>query len=405
MKLWHARYAIPARNGVRTEEADFYLPSATAVRRAIVERGHVPIAVDPRVPAKVEWWDIKTTGWQIQLLRALRNQLEHVAPNTALQRIAENESDRRRKIALTPVLRVLAAGGSFGDALRALNLFDRPVLAILTTGDQSGGLAETIDHAIAHLEEKAKQRRSMLMTLGWLVFDLVSIVSSVFGTQFWYLPYLRQSGIQSHDPAAIARFQHYLSLAEWVNGGLVVLCTAMMLAMIVAGAMFSYDRRWATTIIASCAVRLPVFSSYALHASMVDTSLMLSRLLRGRVALDKAITIVAENTLETRVKAYWRACLDAIDKGSTPQRALARPPWSSMERQHIMAIQKGSQLADLMPKLAQERTFKAAAARRNLVLIGVVFLMTVFGIGVAVSAGLVWLQNEGLVATMDSMRR
>src|ERR1700722_2085829 len=171
MKLFHAKYAQARPGGVNILEEDFYLPDAHSVRRQLRSKGLWPISISELKPTLFEWMDVRSRGWQIQLLRALRFQSVTASAGTALLNIIESEQDPKRRMAFLPTRTVLKGGGSFSEALRALRLMDSATMAIITAGERAGDLKGVIQHAIEHAEEKGKGLKVVLTALSWLAFD------------------------------------------------------------------------------------------------------------------------------------------------------------------------------------------------------------------------------------------
>src|SRR3984957_20703620 len=206
MKLFHAKYAQARPGGVNILEEDFYLPDAHSVRRQLRSKGLWPISISELKPTLFEWMDVRSRAWQTQLLRALRFQSVSASAGTALLNIIEGEQDPRRRLAFLPTRTVLKGGGSFSEALRGLRLMDAATMAIITAGARAGDLKGVIQHAIEHTEEKGKQYKTVIAALSWLSFDITNIIGAVWGAQFGFIPYLKNQGIKSTDPKAIARF-------------------------------------------------------------------------------------------------------------------------------------------------------------------------------------------------------
>ena len=213
MKLFHARFSKPlACGGVIIEEDDFYLPDQHSVRRQLRNRGYFPIKIYEQKPPLLEWMDVRSRDWQIQLLRAIRFHTATASAGTALLSIIEGESDPRRRLAFLPTRTVLKGGGSFSDALARLKLLDAATMAIITAGERAGDLKGVIQHAIEHVEQKGKQYKAMMAALGWLAFDIINIVGAIWGAQFGFIPYLRDQGIKDEGatPEAIEKFNRGL---------------------------------------------------------------------------------------------------------------------------------------------------------------------------------------------------
>lgn len=405
MKLWHAKYAIPVAGGQpQVVEEEFYLPNPADVRRYLRARGFWPIDIYERKKPLVEWFDVRSQKWAMQLLRSLRFQTATSSAGTALLNIIENEHDPKRRIAFLPTRTVLKAGGTFAEALRQLRLLDAATLAIIIAGERAGDLKGVIPHAIEHIEEKGKQMRIVMTALSWVGFDIFSVISTVWGAQFQFIPYMREKGIESTDPVAIAKFQASVNLGSAINMTVLVFCTA--LTIIAAAAMYTYVRNrhkpdhWLNRLM----TRLPLFSKYLQNVSFSDSGKLLARLLRGHVPFDETLQILIDSTLDPSVLDYWRRAQQRVRAGAPAMRALARAPLNKSEQDQIITALDSQQIAEVFAAISDERKLMAKDSQRKIFLLGMMLMMGVFGVVTLTTLYLVMIQNSGFMDSLQSMR-
>jgi type II secretory pathway component PulF len=407
MKLFHARFSKPlAGGGVIIEEDDFYLPDAHSVRRQLRNRGFFPITIYEQKPPLLEWMDVRSRDWQIQLLRAIRFQTATASAGTALLNIIEGESDPRRRLAFLPTRTVLKGGGSFSDALARLKLLDAATMAIITAGERAGDLKGVIQHAIEHVEQKGKQYKTMMAALGWLAFDIINIVGAIWGAQFGFIPYLRSQGVKDEGatPEVVERFNKGLELATWMNGSLLFITTAAILGLTFIAGSYWFNRHRHDHFSAKLIMKLPLFSSYLQHASLHDTCKLMSRLLRGKVPLADAMTIIIDSVFEPAGRKYWSESRERIMAGVETSRALARWPLTKAERDQIHTIQSVDQLSEVYEAIAGERQLMSMSERRKIVMGGIMVMMFLFGATVLVMIYLLMLQNQGFLNSLSGLR-
>jgi len=405
MRLWVAKYAAPMASGPpQVIQEDFYLPTANDVRRFLRTRGFHPISIRERKKPLFEWFDVRSQKWALQLLRALRFQTATASAGTALLNIIENEQDAKRRIAFLPTRTVLKAGGSFADALKQLRLMDAPTLAIIIAGEKAGDLKGVIPHAIQHIEEKGKQMRIVAAALGWFVFDIFSVFSTVISAHFQFIPYLKEKGVESNDAAAVERFQTALSRAEFINTTLMVL----LCGLTIFGGMIAYsylrNRDKPDHWLNKWLVRTPLFSAYLRNTSFSDTGKLMARLLRGHVPLDDALLILQESTIDPSVLDYWRKSHARMMAGAPPNRALARWPLTKTEQDQIATVQESQQVAEVFESIAEERKLMAKDSQRKIMVMGMVFMMSIFGIVTLTMIYLVMIQNQGFMDSLSQLR-
>jgi type II secretory pathway component PulF len=405
MKLFHATFAQPRPGGVVTIlEDDFYLPDQHAVRRQLRNKGFWPIRIREQKPPLLEWMDVRTRAWQIQLLRALRFQSASASAGTALLNIIEGEQDARRRMAFLPTRTVLKGGGSFSEALRELRLMDAATMAIITAGERAGDLKGVIQHAIEHSEEKGKQLKKVLAALTWLSFDISNIIGAVWGAQFGFIPWLKKEGTKSTDPVAIEKFNHAITVATWINGSLLVIISGLILAVVVLGALYWVNRHRPDHFTSKWLMKAPIFSSYMRNSGLQDSCKLMTRLLHGKVPLVEALDIIIESAIEPANKVYYKDARDRVMAGVEPARALARWPLNKGERDQIATIQSVEQLAEVYTAIGEERGLMAKGDQRRITVLGVMTMMFFFGAVVLTMIYLLMIQNQGFLDSMNSMR-
>ncbi len=404
MKLYHARY-VNVQNGRQIiAEEDYYMPDAHSVRRQLRSKGFWPITINEMRPPLFEWMDVRSRTWQTQLLRALRFQSATASAGTALLNIIEGEQDAKRRLAFLPTRTVLKGGGSFSDALRALRLLDAATMAIITAGERAGDLKGVIQHAIEHTEEKGKHYKTIVAGLSWLSFDIINIIGAVWGAQFGFIPYLKKQGTKATDPESIAKFEHAITLATWVNGSLLVLITLAILAVVVFGGLYWANRHRSDHFTSKFMMKAPIVSSYLRNVNLQDSCKLMARLLRGKVPLADALKIIIDSTFEPATRSYWNSSLDRIMAGVEPARALSRWPLMKAESDQIMTIQSVDQLAEVYEAICEERALMAKNDQRRITMAGVMIMMVLFGATVLTMIYLLMIQNESFLDNLKSMR-
>jgi type II secretory pathway component PulF len=404
MKLFHARYAQRQAKIIKVMEDDFYLQDIRSVRRHLRSRGFWPISIREQKPPMFEWMDVRSRGWQVQLLRALRFQTGTASAGTALLNIIEGETDQARRLAFLPTRTVLKGGGSFSEAMKALRLMDAATMAIITAGERAGDLKGVIQHAIEHTEEKGKNLKTITAALSWLSFDIVNLVGTIWTAQFVGIPYLRDQGSKSTDPAVIERFQTAITRATWLNGTLLVLVMGSITAVVGLVVLYWFNRHRSDHFTSRLMMKAPILSSYLRNTSMQDTCKLMRRLLEGKVPLADALSIIIESCFEPMTRTYWSKSRERIMAGGEPRRALCREPLSKGERDQIATIQSVDQLAEVYGSIAEERGLMAKADQRRLTISGVMITMFFFGATVLMAIYLLMIQNQGVLDNLSSMK-
>ncbi len=405
MKLYHAKYARPTIAGsVIVSEEDFYLPNEQSVRRQLRTNGFWPIKIYEQKPPLFEWMDVRSRDWQMQLLRAIRFQSATASAGTALMNIIEGEEDPRRRLAFLPTRTVLKGGGSFSEALRELKLMDAPTMAIITAGERAGDLKGVILHAIEHVEQKGSQYKAMIAALSWLTFDIISVIGSIWGTQFGFIPYLKEQGTKSTDPAAIAKFEHGIKMVSIINGTMLFVSSAIILAIIFFVISYWQNRDKQDHFTSRLMMKIPLLSTYLRNVSLKDTCKLMTRLLNGKVPLADALTIILDSSVEPATRLYWKNCMDKVMAGVEPARALAQWPMLKAERDQIVTIQSVDQLGEIYEAIADERALMGKADQRKIIKFGLFMLVALSGITILTTIYLLMLQNQSFLNSLNDMR-
>lgn len=405
MKLYHAKYVQPLPGGIiAVREEDFYLPDVAAVRRTLRNRGLWPIRILEQKPQLLEWMDVRTRGWQLQLLRALRFQSATTSAGTAFLNIIEGEADPRRRLAFLPSRTVLKGGGSFSEALKALKLMDAATLAIIIAGERAGDLKGVIPHAIQHVEEKGKQYKAVTAALGWLAFDIVNVLSALWGAQFGFIPYLRENSPKNAKPEAIAEMERAIGLASTINMSLIILTSLMIAGGVALAVAFWANRHKPDHFAARMVMKVPLFGEYFRNAALFDSTRLMARLLRGKVPLDEGLRIIIETTIEPSARSYWQECRNRVMAGVEPARALARWPLTKGERDQVMTVQSADQLTEVYASIAEERQLMTKTTQRRIVVGGIACLMILFGAVVLTMIYLLMIQNTGFMDGLQGLR-
>jgi type II secretory pathway component PulF len=404
MKLFHAKYAQLRHGAINVMEEDFYLPDQHAVRRQLRNGGFYPINIREQKAPLFEWSDVRSRAWQIQLLRALRFQGATASAGTALLNIIEGESDPKRRIAFLPTRTVLKGGGSFAEALRELKLFDAATMAIITAGERAGDLKGVIQHAIEHTEQQGKQMKVLLTALSWLSFDIVNIVGTVWGAQFGFIPYLKKQGTKTTDPESVAKFEHAITLATWVNMTLLITITFILVGGTIFASLYWFNRHRSDHFTAKILMKAPIMSTYLRNVSMKESCKLIQRLLAGKVPLADALDIIIESVYEPSCRLYWTEAKSRVMAGVEPSRALARWPLLKGERDQIMTIQSVDQLAEVYEAIAEERGLMAKGDQRRLALMGIITMMGLAGATVLTMVYLLMVQNDSFLDSLKGLR-
>ena len=313
MQQWVAEIAYETTSGPRQVTESFYLPSKDDVRNAVTQKGGYVLTIRPHERSPLERLLARSTWWQVQLLRGIQFRSTSTSPGVALWKIIQAETSPRRQNILAPAREALARGLGVIDALKALNLFDHGTIAILAGSERANRLVEGIPHAIHSITQKRKNARAIMGTMGWLGFDLVTIVQSLFWGQDMVLGWFR--GNAPSDAAKLAEYNMVVDRLALVWNVLIYSAFAIGAFMIWAIISFWLNRGkndWPTARIVR---KIPLIGAYLRDLGFSDSMMACARMLRGLVPISDALKQAGQATTSPEVHAYWEEANKDLERG------------------------------------------------------------------------------------------
>lgn len=381
MQQWVAEIAYETTSGPKKVVESFYLPSEDDVRAAITKRGGYTLSIRPHERSPLERLLARSTWWQVQLLRGIQFRSTSTSPGVALWKIIQAETNPRRQNILAPAREALARGLGVIDALRALNLFDHGTIAILAGSERANRLVEGIPHAIHSITQKRKNTRALMGTLGWLGFDVFSIVSSLAAGKDMVLGWFNSN--PPTEPEALAKYEsvvHNLGLT-WD----ILIWTANGSGIFMAWCVFSFwinrgKKDWPT---ARLVRKIPLIGAYLRDLAFADSMSAAARMLHGSVPINDTLYQSAEASAAPEVAQYWLESSRDLTRGVSLGSALDRAPLTRNERMELASLSDLSQVATVMESISEMRS-AAAKTKHSLIVWGAfaltgVFLILAFG--------------------------
>jgi len=279
MQQWVAEIVYETTSGPKTVTESFYLPSVDDVRTAITKKGGYALAIRPHERSPLERLLARSTWWQVQLLRGIQFRSTSSSPGVALWKIIQAETNPRRQNIYAPAREALARGLGVIDALKALNVFDHGTLAILAGSERANRLVEGIPHAIHSITQKKKNAAAIMGTMGWLAFDVFSIVTSLWAGKDMVLGWFREN--PPSDPEAKAQFDIVVGRLELTWD--ILIFSSVGSGMFMAWCVFSYwmnrgKRDWPTARIVR---KIPLIGGYLRDLAFADSMSAAARMAKN----------------------------------------------------------------------------------------------------------------------------
>ncbi len=401
MQQWLAIYAVDTRNGAKKLTRTFYLPTIDDVRRAILKDGGYVLSIRAHERSVWERLLARSTWWQIQLLRGIQFRSNTTSPSVAMWRLIEAETNPRTQNILAPAREALARGMGVIDALKALQMFDHSTLAILGASEQSNKLHDGIPQAIRNITQKRKNVAKIAGTLGWIGFDLLSIVQGLQTGRGMILGWFRKN--PPKDPEAGLKFNHTVDNLEtlWT----VLLWVAYLAAAFMGWAIASFwiNRGKRDFLAAKMVRKIPLVGAYLRDLAFADSMMAAARMIRGSVSVTQALQQSAEASNVPDVAQFWQDAYQDLSRGVSLGAAMDRAPLSRNERTEIMAVSDLTQIATVLEAIADMRA-QAAQTKNSLIVWGA-FVFTGLYLLIAFGSAIYALQlmNFSMDSMMDSM--
>lgn len=397
MQQWIAEIAYETTAGPKKVTESFCLPSMDDVRNAITKKGGYPLVIRPHERSPVERLLARSTWWQVQLLRGIQFRATSTSPGVALWKIIQAETNPRRQNILAPAREALARGLGVIDALRALNIFDHGTLAILAGSERANKLVEGIPHAIHSITQKRKNMRAIMGTMGWLAFDVFSIVSSLWGGKDMVLGWFRDN--PPTNPDELEKYTRVVGQLELTWD--VLIWTAVGMGVFMGWAGFSFwinkgKRDWPTARIVR---KIPLIGAYMRDLSFADSMAAAGRMLQGHVPINDTLEQSAEASSAPEVTIYWEESLADLNRGVNLGAALDREPLSRSERLELASLSDLDQVATVMWSISEMRS--QAAKTKHSMIVWLAFALT--GVYLALAFGSAIYALTVMNMSMDSM--
>lgn len=397
MQQWVAEIAYETPSGPKRATESFYLPSMDDVRRAISKKGGYAIKIRPHQRSALERLLARSSWWQVQLLRGIQFRANSTSPGVALWKIIQAETNPRRQNILAPAREALSRGLGVIDALKALNAFDHGTLAILAGSERANKLVEGIPHAIHSITQKRKNNRAIMGTMGWLGFDVFTIVSSLWAGKDMVLGWFRDN--PPEDPEELARYMEVVGNLELTWDILIYSSVAQGIFMVWCIISYYLNRGkkdWPTARIVR---KIPLIGAYMRDLAFADSMSAASRMLHGLVPINETLEQSAEASSAPEVMTYWENARADLNRGVALGSALDREPLTRNERLELASLSDLDQVATVMESIAEMRA--QSAKSRHSMIVWIAFGLT--GLFLAIAFGSAIYALTVMNMSMDSM--
>ena len=218
-------------------------------------------------------------------------------------------------------------------------------------------------------------------TLGWLAFDVFSIVSSLWAGKDMVLQWFRDN--PPTDPDELEKFDRVVGNLSLTWDVLIYVSVGSGLFM--AWTVFSYwnnrgKRDWPTARIVR---RIPLIGGYLRDLSFADSMAAAARMLQGNVPIGDMLIQSSEASSAPDVAQYWDSARTDLGRGISLGAALDRPPLTRSERLEVASLSDLDQVAKVMWSISEMRA--QAAKTKHSMIVWLAFALT--GVFLAIAFG------------------
>ena len=397
MQQWIVDIAYETTAGPKKVTETFYLPTVDDVRAAVIKKGGYVLSVQAHTRSPLERLLARSTWWQVQLLRGIQFRSTSSSPGVALWRIIEAEANPRRQNILAPAREALSRGLGVIDALKALNIFDHGTLAILSGSERANRLADGIPHAIHSITQKKKNSRAIMGTMGWLAFDVFSIVTSLAAGKDMVIGWFKDN--PPTEPEALAQFEMVVFRLGLTWDTLIWISYASGIFMAWCVISFWYNRGKRDWPTARVVRKIPLIGGYLRDLAFADSMSAAARMLHGIVPVNEMLEQSSQASASPDVAAYWDNAREDLQRGITLGAALDREPLTRSERLELASLSDLNQVATVMESISEMRA--QASKTKHKLIVWLAFALT--GVFLVLAFGSAIFALTVMNMSMDSM--
>jgi type II secretory pathway component PulF len=363
-------------------------------------RGGVPLSIKPMQVRKAPAWMRARGGYRERLLQAVLFSVQSgMSATRALQRALESD-DATLLGPTQDALGVLRAGGGFGDAVRAIGVFDESTMAILESGERTGRMGESLQAALEHMGKRAAGTKAMVGAVGWTFFDLIFAVLTIIGLRYQLLPMLSEQKGEGTNAAEQLRFAEMLDIAYVINDVLIVFTLVLIAAATVAVLGHFGDNEKLRLRVDRVLRRVPGLGQAIEHNALSAGFTVAAAMLKGGVAFLSASDVASRASRFEPVREFWHQAHERVINGFSVRHALRSELLDASEMLLIASHTTQKQLALVLSSIADQRDDLALKASKQFAVM--VFLASLIYSSVAVlfTLWVVYLQNSQMMSNL-----
>jgi len=231
------------------------------------------------------------------------------------------ESNKKYKEKLIEASFELRKGGSLYEALLTTDLFPKDYLELIRAGEESGNLIETLKLIYGFIYELNAFKKNLINSLIYPIFLAIVTILSLAILSIYVIPKFRLLfETADKELPLLTKFVFVFSenFNNFISGFLVVLLVLLVMfkiSMKIGNIRFMLE---------NLLLKIPFIGNKLIIYDLIKISNSMYTLLKGGIALDKAIHITSEVPSLMTLREVLKNILNQVSEGSSLSKAFAR---------------------------------------------------------------------------------
>lgn len=300
----------------------------------------------------------------------------------ALSVIERQSQNPKLKGVITSIIARINKGDQFNQALAEFpNVFDDMYVAMVRSGEESGGLAETLKTLAIQMEQASNLKKKIkgAMTYPTIVLSVMVIIG--FLMMVYVMPQITGvfKGMNKELPVAT---KFLIGTSDFLVGN--TLLAAGILIGSVIGFLYFIRTKWGRIAVSFIVLKLPVISTLAKETNAARTARTLSSLLNSGVDVMQSIQITEDVVQNVFYKKVLREARTRVEKGTALSEVFIERSdlYPILVGEMILVGEETGQIAGMLGELAMYYENEVERKTKDLSTIIEPLLMVVIGSGV-----------------------
>ena len=375
--------------------------SEQQVVRQVCSNGGIPVEIQPIKPTLAIFNPVSRDYKQQFMLAIYFNTQAGMSAGRALKLVIEAENGPLRQ-RLNHAYLILDGGGSFLEAMDALDFFDQTTLAIMEAGEKTGTLSNAINTAVEYYQARAGTLKILMGTAVFTSVEVAFSILSLIGNRVAVLPAIEKQITEDVTAEKAASIRRGIGVAYVANDLMLVISIICVLVAAVCGYAYVAGSPALRKKVDDFILKIPVLKDIVLHGAITSSTKVAVSLIRGGVDLLAAIAIAEKSSHVPRVWHYWRSAVRRVEDGELVADALAQAPLENSERTLIRSHTDRSQLARAFEVISERRASMAQRAAKKFQVFSFVATLFFALAAVLIALFVAVLQSEGSMSALTS---